>query len=252
MKTKIVMMAVLSIAVFFTACEKDQISQDARISLGFKAVESISLLKSTDTLVIDSAMIGISEIEIESELETEMENDSVEMETEQEIEYEWEGAYQLNLLEGTRLSEVVPIEPGTYTEIEAEIAPVLDSNRSIYVRAHYTDSTGRSWPVEYYTSESIDFEVENEQGIQINDQQVTDLLVRINLQEVFGSINLDDAARTESGTILINEEHNENLAEQLEEYLEDHSEFQEDDEEDEDDDDDEEEQDDEDDDEDDD
>lgn len=242
MKTKILVMAVLSIAVLFTACEKDQLSQDARISLGFKAVESVSLLKSTDSLVIDSAMIGISEIEIESEQEAEMENDSVEMEMEQEIEYEWEGAYRLNLLAGTRLSDVVPIEPGIYTEIEAEIAPVLDSNRSIYVRAQYTDSTGQSWPVEYYTSESIDFEVENEQGIQINDQQVTDLLVRINLQEVFGSINLDDAARTDSGTILINEEYNENLAEQLKEYLEDHSEFKEDDEDDEDDDEEEQEQ----------
>ncbi|MGM0531574.1 MAG: hypothetical protein ACQER7_09495, partial [Bacteroidota bacterium] len=191
----------------------------------------------SDTLVFDSAMVGLSELEMEGEQETENDYGTVSTET----EYEFEGAFQIDLLAGTKLSELMTIQPGTYNEIEAEISPVLDNGHSVYIEAQYTDTEGTTYPVVYYTDEDIDFEVESENGIQVNDQEFKELIVRIDLYALFNSIDLSKAEMDESGTILINEDHNEELAEMIVEYLDEHSEFEEgerdDDDEDDDDDD---------------
>lgn len=225
MKTKILLAASLGLIVLFMACEDEEQSNNAQISLGFEALQMKDMLKSTDTIVFDSAMVGISEIEIESEQEAENDDDN----GDDEMEYEFEGPYQLNLMAGTKLSEVVEMEPGVYTELEAEIEPVLDDGHSIYIEGRYTDSEGEIHPVIYHTNESLEFEVENEQGIQIDDQEIKELIVRIDLNGLFNSIDLDAASLDNSGKIIINDEQNEALAEQLKSLLEDYSEFEEDD-----------------------
>ncbi len=247
MKTRILIAVVLGVLVFFTACEKDENEQktgEAQLSISFEAVQKAATLKASDTLVFDSAMVGLSELEMEGEQETENDYGTVSTET----EYEFEGAFQIDLLAGTKLSELMTIQPGTYNELEAEISSVLDGGHSIYIEARYTDTEGTTYPVVFYTEEDIEFEVENENGIQVNDQDIRDLVVRIDLDGLFNSIDLSKAEMDESGTILINEDHNEDMAEMIVEYLDEHSEFEEgesdddddDDEEDDDDDDDEE------------
>jgi hypothetical protein len=227
MKAKILLAALLGLIMLFMACEDEEQNNNAQISLEFEALQVKDMLKSTDTIVFDSAMVGISEIEIEQEAEEDDDNGDVG--GDDEMEYEFEGSYQVNLMSGTKLSEVVEIEPGVYTEMEAEIEPVLDDGHSIYIEALYTNSKGDNFTVIYYTSESLEFEVENEQGIEISNQEVKDLIVRIDLESFFSSIDLDAANVGESGTILINETHNEAMADQLENDLDDHSEFEEDD-----------------------
>ena len=226
MKTKILTAVVLSALVFFTACETDENAQNAgnaQLSISFEALQKVATLKASDTLVFDSAMVGISELKMEGEQETENEYGTVST----EIEYEFEGAFQLDLLAGTKLSELMAVEPGTYDELEAEISPVLDGGHSVYIEARYTDGEGTTYPVVFYTDEDIDFEVENENGIQVNDQEIKDLIVRIDLDGLFNSIDLSKAKMDESGTILINEDHNEELAEMIEEYFDEYSEFEE-------------------------
>lgn len=242
MKTRILTAVMLSVLMFFSACETDENAQNAgnaQLSISFEALQKASMLKASDTLEFDSAMVGISELKMEGKQETE--NDYGTVST--EIEYEFEGAFQLDLLAGTKLSELMAVEPGTYDELEAEISPVLEDGHSIYIEARYTDSEGTTYPVVFYTDEDIDFEVENENGIQVNDQEIKDLIVRIDLDGLFNSIDLSKAKMDESGTILISEDHNEELADDIEEYFDDHSEFEEgesddDDDDDEDDDDD--------------
>lgn len=107
------------------------------------------------------------------------------------------------MLAGSTISDLVYVEPGFYNELKAEIAPVLDSNYSVYIEARYTDSLNETHPVIFRTSESIEFEIENEQGIQVNDQDIKDLLVRIDLQSLFGSVDPNSASVDESGTILL-------------------------------------------------
>ncbi|MBS3775546.1 MAG: hypothetical protein KGY70_10185 [Bacteroidales bacterium] len=230
MKIKILLATALSLLVMFTACNEDEETGNNQVTLKFQAVHVADMLKATNnTLEFDSAMVGIREIEIESDDD----DDGTE-----EREYEFEGPYQLNLLTGTTLSEIIAIEPGIYHELEAEIEPVPEDGHSVYIEARYTNADGKVFPVVFHTTESIDFEVENEQGIQINDQDIKNLLIRIDLNALFGSIDLDGAYIDDSGTILINENYNENLADQLEDYLDDHSEFEEDDDDDDDDNDD--------------
>jgi cobalamin biosynthesis protein CobT len=124
---------------------------------------------------------------------------------------------------------VVVIEAGIYTELEAKMEPVLDNGYSIYIEAQYTDIQGITHPLVYYTDNDIDFEVENEEGIQVNDQEIKDLVVRIDLNGLFSNIDLSNAEMGVSGAILINEDNNEELADRIEEYLEEHAEFEEDD-----------------------
>ncbi|MFW6100714.1 MAG: hypothetical protein ACOC90_04955, partial [Bacteroidota bacterium] len=221
MKIKILLAAVLSLLVMFTACEEDEQSGNGQVGLKFQAAHVADMLKATDTLEFDSAMVGITEIEIEQEADDDDEAD--------DMEYEYEGSYQLDLLAGTKLSDIVAIEPGTYHELEAEIEAVPEDGHSVYVEARYTNSNGETFPVVFHTDESIEFEVENEQGIQISDQEIKDLILRIDLYALFDEIDLDNADVDDDGTIFINETHNASMAEKLEEYLDDHSEFEEDD-----------------------
>lgn len=234
MKMRILITMFLGVLIAFTACEDDGQLNESKLSLGFQAVESPGMLKATDTLVFDSAMVGIKEIEIERE--DEADDDSFETDDDGEIEYEFEGPYQVNLLAGTRISDLAEVEPGLYTELEAELAPVLANNHSVYIQAQYTNSTGESRQVIFSTDESIEFEIENDQGILVNDQEIKDLIVRIDLTGLFNSIDLDAARVDDAGRILINEDHNSSLAEKLENYLETVAEMEEDDDDDDDDD----------------
>ena len=234
---KVLLTMLLGVIVALTACEDDgQMNHESKMSLGFQAVESSSMLKATDTLVFDSAMVGIKDIEIEREEETD--DDSMEMDDRDEIEYEFEGPYQINLLAGTKIPELANVEPGIYNELEAELAPVLENNRSLYIEARYTNTAGETYPVIFHTDEDIDFEIESEAGIQVNDQDIKDLIVRINLKTLFSFIDLDDAVVDESGRILLDHENNPSMADELEDYLEEVAEMEEDDNDDSDDDDD--------------
>ena len=226
MKAKILTAIVLGVLVFFTACEQDENAQktgDAQLAISFRAVQKAATLKASDTLVFDSAMVGLSELEMEGEQETENDYGTVSTET----EYEFEGAFQIDLLAGTKLSELMTIQPGTYNELKAEISSILDDGHSVYIEAQYTDSQDTTHPVVFYTDEDIEFEVENEDGIQVNDQEIKELIVRIDLNALFNSIDLSKAEKDESGTILINEDHNEDMSEMIVEYLDEHSEFEE-------------------------
>jgi hypothetical protein len=240
MKINVLLIAVLSMLVVFTSCEDDQKVRDAKLSLGFEAVQSTNTLKATDTLVVDSATMTLQEIELESEEEYEMENDSMEVEKEVEREYELEGPYQLDLLAGTRITDLADIEPGLYKELEAEIAPADDNGHSVYIKGRYTNPEGATHELIYHTNESFDFEVESEEGIQVSDQEIKELIVRIDLNILFQQVDLSSAALDDDNRILIHEAQNEALAEQIKTYLEEVSEIEEDDDDDDDDDEDEE------------
>ncbi|HKL38739.1 MAG TPA: hypothetical protein VJ876_07560 [Bacteroidales bacterium] len=236
MKLRNLVIALMGMLLIFTACEDDPQDNEATLSLGFKAAESTSTLKATDTLSLDTALIGIEEIELESE--EEMENDSLEGDDDNEREYEFEGSYQVDLLAGTKLSELAQIEPGIYHELEAEVAPVLDNGYSVYITGRYTNSTGQTNDLIYRTRESIEFEVENEQGIQVNNQELKELIIRIDLNQLFSQVDLESATLDENNRILITEEHNPEMAEAILNFLDSVSEMEEDDDDDDGDDDD--------------
>lgn len=237
MKMRILLTMLLGVMIALTACEDDgQMNSDSKVTLGFQAMESSSLLKATDTLVFDSAMVGIKDIEIEREEEAD--DDAVESDDGDELEYEFEGPYQVNLLAGTKIPELADVEPGFYTELEAELAPVLENNHSVYIEARYTNTAGETYPVIFHTDEDIDFEIESDAGIQVGDQDIKDLIVRIDLTTLFNHIDLDAAVIDDSGRILLDDENNSSLADKLEDYLEEVAEMEEEDDDDDDDEDD--------------
>ena len=237
MKMRILLTMLLGVMIALTACEDDgQMNSDSKVTLGFQAMESSSLLKATDALVFDSAMVGIKDIEIEREEEAD--DDAVESDDGDELEYEFEGPYQVNLLTGTKIPELADVEPGIYTELEAELAPVLENNHSVYIEARYTNTAGETYPVIFHTDEDIDFEIESDAGIQVGDQDIKDLIVRIDLTTLFNHIDLDAAVIDDSGRILLDDENNSSLADKLEDYLEEVAEMEEEDDDDDDDEDD--------------
>ncbi|WOK07210.1 hypothetical protein RT717_01065 [Imperialibacter roseus] len=177
---------------------------------------------------------GVTEIELET-LEDNLEEEENGEDENEEVEFE--GNFVINLLTGTSepdfgLSELLA---GVYQEVEVEFENILEGDKTLIVNFNFT-AEGATEPtyVEFSTSEEFELEIENEAGFVLDGGTVNSILVTLDLEVLFASIDFSSLVADEDGVIRINENSNSDLMHEIVEKLEEALEAEEEDEDDED------------------
>jgi hypothetical protein len=199
-----------------TSCEDSEVNPDttSRVELSMKAVSSggVDLQggRLEQTITITEAYVGIEEIELETleEYEAEMDSDDDEEEFEEQ-EFEWEGPFVFDLMSGASdpAFPASEVEAGIYKEFEAELIPVVGDTATLVVRGTFGDVA-----FEYVTAETLEFEVENEQGFEISAKNVNSLLVQFDMALLFEGVDFGAASVDADGVIRISATSNTELA----------------------------------------
>jgi hypothetical protein len=114
------------------------------------------------------------------------------------------------------------IEPGMYSKLDAEMSYYKDIGYSIFFYGLYTSITDHTEKlgVEYSYSQSEDFRLDHPNGLYIVADQINNILVQIDLVDLFKGVDLSSAAVDEDGIIRLNKESNRDLADIIESNLE--------------------------------
>jgi hypothetical protein len=203
----------------------------AQARLEMKAVSAQSTIKSgrvqATGLVFTQVLIGVTEMEFETFEENDKE-DSGEFEDndhdgeDDNEEIEFEGNFVVDLISGTSNPDfgLADLAPGIYEEMEIEMGPILEGGNTIFVAFNYVpDGTTDTVYVEYSDSHEIEFELESEAGFSIDAGTVNRMLILINLDALFASVDLSSATADNDGVIRINSTSNESLASAIESNL---------------------------------
>ena len=232
---KIIQKFLIVLVVFALSCSKEQV--DNKTNIQFKAVTSGFTLKSASQTVtvvsIQSALIGISEVELEMEYEIEYESE--EGETEQEYEYEAEyeieftGPYTVDLINVISTPDIVltNIEQGMYSEFECEISNVMDNGKSVYIEGELHHG-GTNYNFVFESKESFEIEIEGYEKFN----QPIDLseiwTVSFDLDYLFSGLNLENVEIDENNKIIISSTLNVVLYNQIKNRLANSFEFEDD------------------------
>ena len=213
MKTKIILLAALTVFVF-TGCNKDDDSAKAKFS-----IEKMTVVKKSfaaGTFTFSKALIGISEIDFEIETGTE------------DQDYEYEGAFEFNVLTGTCSPTIktVEIDPGTYHELEIEVDVVLASGKSIEISGTYDDGT--LYQFEFTSTDVEDYDIQNTTGIKASLGETTYFTLQLELEALFNGVDFSTATVDLDDIIRISSTSNSTLASIIENNLEGVMEFDED------------------------
>lgn len=238
-----ILIAFFSISILMIqACGEDEdLPTNAQASFEMKAVSNTSTLANGRVEAVGytftEVFAGVTEIEFET-LEEEEEEEANGGESEDE-EVEFEGNFVINLLTGTSDPDfgLAELLSGVYQEVEMEFDNILEGEKTIVVNFYFiaegsTDTTF----VEFSSAEELEIEIENEAGFVLDDSVVNLILVTLDLDILFGSIDYNTLAVDEDGVIRINEDSNSEFAHSIIESLEEALEAEEEEEDDEDDD----------------
>ncbi|MCF6222677.1 MAG: hypothetical protein L3J34_03000 [Flavobacteriaceae bacterium] len=222
--------------VFFISCNNEDPSSQSTFSMQQKTVlrkSSIANKQGTSnaligTLTFSKVLVGVSKIKFEKEFE--MDDD----ENEEEMEYR--GAYTFDVLNGTSTPAVLPIEmtPGLYHEIEFDVDNVLSSGNSIEISGTFNDGVS-NYEFEFTSTMEEEYEIENENGIDLNVNEITNFVLFLELEGLFDRIDFSDVVVDEDNVIRINSNSNTDIASQIENNFEHIMEFEDDEHEDDDD-----------------
>lgn len=236
MKKNILKSFIILIVVVLSSCSEEQMEN--KTSFRFKAVSSNLNLKSasqTGTIIsIQTAMIGISEVELEMEYEEgyESENGETEYEYEYEVEYEIEfrGPYTVDLIKATSTPEIAisNIEQGMYSEFECEISNVMDNGKSMYIEGEI-DLDGTIYMFVFETEESFEIEIE---GLEHFNQPINGnelLTIGFDLDYLLFGLNFENVEIDENDKIIISNTSNTSLYGQIKNRIENSFDFEDDD-----------------------
>lgn len=170
--------------------------------------EFINKSTSAEGFSFTQALLGIKEIEIEGK--EEHENEELESAPEKEDEYEFGGKFLVDLLNGTSSPEIGfrDFIPGIYTNFEAETAGIVDGNKSVFLKGSYTDTQDKKYEFEFSTTAEIEFEYESETGYELTEDNILDLVIKINLPSLFTGVDFSLGTMNADNIIVINETSN--------------------------------------------
>ena len=196
------------IVVYAGSCTK---ITDTGITLKIKGISTLPLLKKSTAVegyTFSEALMGIKEIEIEAESADDESDDYDDM------EYEFEGKYVIDLLTGTSSPDLglADLQPGTYNELEAETAQILDGGNTLIVKGTYTDASQNAYTFEFSTDDEIELEIESDEGFVLIEGEVLDMIVNIYLPMFFEGVDFSTATENADGVIIINDSSNSSLA----------------------------------------
>lgn len=212
MKKLVKFAAVILAATTIVSCSKG----DPEASFAVKQKDGTNRLSSHASF--SEAMISISEIDFEIESGV----DSIE-----DVEMEYEGNYSFDVLAGTAINDMDPVEipAGTYYELEFETGAGLEGGHSIIVKGTLTDSA-TSYDFEFYSKDEFEYEIESEEGEPANEGDQVDFVLLIDLEALFTGLDFASATVDSNNVIIISETSNENLLDLIEERLEEAFEFE--------------------------
>lgn len=214
-------------AFIFISCDKDE--TEGGLSLKFKATENTLKSSPADSIVIESFMINIGEIELEFDDNDPMfETDSI------ASDIELEGPFEVDLMKNgdplsTTIVQNVELPQAAYDEIEFEFRESEDSASDMLGKSILVNGTINGTPFVFWTDEEIEVEIEFENDVYLEEAQMAVITVAIDVLALFdplqGGINIAGATDgNDNGIIEIFPEDpdgNEDLADQLWDKLED-------------------------------
>lgn len=214
-------------SLWLVGCNNDDVATEG-VKLQMKAVASVSTINdgrvNATSLEFNEVLLGVKEIEFETLEEDDQEdidddndgeNDDGEDDDE---EIEFEGSYVVDLINGTSTPDfgLATLQPGVYEEIEIELGPVLPNNNTVFIAFTYTPDGGSAVEVEFSTKKEIEFEIEDEtNGFQLDANTLTNILVLLDLDVLFSSVDLSTAEADGDGVIRINDTSNSKLVLQI-------------------------------------
>lgn len=221
--------AILSMvfAFIFISCDKDE--TEGGLSLKFKATENTLKSSPADSIVIESFMINIGEIELEFDDNDPMfETDSI------ASDIELEGPFEVDLMKNgdplsTTIVQNVELPQAAYDEIEFEFRESEDSASDMLGKSILVKGTINGTPFVFWTDEEVEMEIEFENDVFLEEAQMAVITVAIDVLALFdplqGGISIAGATDgNDNGIIEIFPEDpdgNEDLADQLWDKLED-------------------------------
>ena len=247
MMKKITLVSALAISVsLIQSCDdssddNNPITNEAQANFEMRAVTTQSNLSPVEGRVtatgytFTEVIAGVTEIELETLEEKNQEAANGYEDEDDEIEFE--GNFIVNLLTGTSdpdfgLSEILP---GIYEEVEVSFENILEDNNSLIAKFYkVTDGSPDTTFVEFATEEEFEIEIEDdEEGFVLDNGTITSIFVTLDLDVLFGAIDLNSLIPDQDGVIRINEDSNsevmENIIDKLEEALDSYDEDYDDD-----------------------
>lgn len=234
---------VLAIAIatlIMAGCTEDVDPASANLRIEMKAKSDLGVINpggrvSQTGIEFTEARIGVTEIEFELEYEDaykdddsddddsdddsdddDSDDDSDDDDSDDdsdEYEVEYEGQFIVDLLTGTSTPDfgIADLIPGTYTEIEVEMNPVMNDGNSLFIALNYQPDGGNSIAVEISTSRELEFEIEKSSGIKLGVNSINQILILFNFDEMLAGVDLSAAAIDSDGVLRINDTKNTNL-----------------------------------------
>ena len=225
MKRTILVALIAFSAVLIQSCAEDEnIPTDAQASFEMRAVTSTTTPAAggrvaTTGFTFTEVFAGVTEIELETR-EEDLEEEENGEDANEEVEFE--GNFIINLLTGTSdpdfgLSELLA---GVYQEVEVAFENILPGGNTLIVNFNFTPE-GATEPtfVEFSTAEEFELEIENEAGLILDQGAVNAILVTLDLDVLFASIDFGSLVADEDGVIRINENANSDLMQEIIERL---------------------------------
>ena len=232
MKTQNLFKAVMivSLAVFFSSCEKDNGLPDGNTTLKFKGIYNSNIEKKSSALsevAIERFTINIEEIEFE--FDDDNNNNGL---TYSEIKLK--GPYEIDLVKDgqgrvvTLINDLNLPETG-YDEIEFEFDKNENPISDMYKKTILIKGTINGTPFIFFTDEEFEIEVEFEDPVDLLEVESAIIMVSFDVHALFdaaqGGIDISAAQdRNGNGIIEIYEDDpdgNDKLAEKIEDRLED-------------------------------
>lgn len=204
---------IVSFAILFYSCQDNSPSNKGKVKLSFIAKVSTDLKSGlVGGLTIQEALIGVEKIEFELLHEDESGDDDI----------IFPGPFKIDLLSGfsSPLIAISNIEPGIYEEIEFETEKVLTGGKSVFIKGTVTLADQTKCSFEFTTDDDIDFEIENEQGIKIEPDTMSEMFVVFDLTRLFEGIDLSSVEKDDTGVMVFDDEHNSSITEKLKKNLE--------------------------------
>lgn len=208
-----IQLVLLAGALIVGACSNDPAVQG--INLEMKATSSLSTFKSKSGrtsatgLQFTEVVVGIRELEFETE-EEDMEEDANGEDPSDEIEFE--GPLVVDLINGTSTPDfgLGNMQPGLYDKVEIEMGPVLPDGSTIRIGFTYNTKT-----VIFSTTGEIELDIENAAGYQLDANTIANILVLLDLDSLFATIDLSLAIVDADGVIRINNSSNSQIHNQI-------------------------------------
>ena len=250
-------MSVLMIGLLMASCNDSGDPTLANVRVEMKAVSNLGQLNTNGRIMAASvdfqeALVGVTEIEFEGfgsgddhhdddnmyddngdDHDNDGSDDRIagsnsgddhgddEGENDDEDEIEFQGQFVVDLINGTSTPDfgIADVVPGLYKEIKIKISPVLVDGNSIFISFEYQPDDGDPFRVEYSNQSTYVLKFENYQGIQLEEGQLNQILVLLNLDELFAGIDFSTADVDEDGVVRINSTSNPELAGMIESQI---------------------------------